>query len=140
MHLPPVHVSPEGHVTPHPPQSWGLVVVSTHTPLHSVSPAVEHVHLPLTQVALEPQATPHPPQLFGSVCSLTQAFPQFVVPPVQLRTHFPLEQTTSAPPSEEHALPQLPQFVGLELTSTHCSLQNIGVVPCVQAHPLETHV
>ena len=44
-HEPPLHGTPDGHWTPHPPQFAGSLCVPMHVPLHSVLP-VGHAQPP----------------------------------------------------------------------------------------------
>jgi hypothetical protein len=76
----------------HPPQLAGLIIVSTHPPLHSVRFAGhEDEHTPAAQSGVgATQIVPHVPQLLGSELMSTQAPLQSVSPTWQL--HAPLTQ------------------------------------------------
>jgi hypothetical protein len=67
MHVPVMHVWPEPHVLPHPPQLLTSVPITLmHDPLHSVRP-LGHMHVPLLQTWPELHVLLHPPQLLTSL-------------------------------------------------------------------------
>ena len=81
------------HDSPHFPQLEGSLLWSTHTPLQRVLPGGHAVQALPAQICPAAHATPQAPQFEGSTDVFTQAFPHLVLPPPQLRTHTPAEQT-----------------------------------------------
>jgi hypothetical protein len=63
--VPPPHVSPAAHVTPHAPQLLASLRVSTQTPSHTIPPA-EHAQAPLMHSSSAAHITPHAPQFITS--------------------------------------------------------------------------
>lgn len=126
------------HFVPHEPQSLVLLVVSTHVPEQSVSPAGQ----PLTQAPAEQvgvpesaaQTCPHEPQLFLSVCSLTHAPLHREYPLLHVKPQVPAEQVGEALATFGQACPQLPQFCVSVDTVTHVPPQDA----CPPGQP-ETH-
>jgi hypothetical protein len=75
---------------------------------------------PPLQVATECGGTGHTalqaPQWLMLFCVFTQSLPHCCVPPGQLETHVPLEQTVVVPP---HTMPQPPQLLPSDVVFTH---------------------
>jgi hypothetical protein len=112
-------------VTPHAPQSSGSICVYAHPPPHSVCPARHRArHAPREHTSVPLQTTLHPPQLFGSLLMSVHTPLHNDCPGKQLQ--FP--DTHVVPPV--HAWPQVPQFAGDRVTSTHAPPQ--FVYPAVQ--------
>jgi hypothetical protein len=139
MHSPPVHVSPTEQTVPQPPQSAGLVDVSTQTPPQAVGVPVPagHVHALFTHVEPPVQASPQPPQLALSFVSSTQDEPHVVRPAPHVDWHVPPEHSWFAP----HALPQAPQLFGSVFSLRQTTLAPVphAVRPLGQAHALFVH-
>ena len=70
--IPWLHVCPDGHGIPHPPQLLESLAVFTHTPEQSVCPA-GHAHVPPLQIFPPLQPLPHAPQLLESLEVSTHA-------------------------------------------------------------------
>jgi hypothetical protein len=80
-HVPPEHVP--AHSVPQAPQFCGSVLLSTHTPPHSVRFAGQ-THAPDTQVCAPEQTLPHVPQLALFTAVSTQVVPHSVSPPLHV--------------------------------------------------------
>jgi hypothetical protein len=131
-HMPPLHVAPFGHWTPHALQLSVLLVVSTQLLLQSVSPAPhDSEHTPFEHTSPAGQTFPHAPQLAGSLCVWMQTLLQ--------RVPFWHWQTPAwhVVPAAHRALqpPQFALFVARSRQSpAHC------VVPPVHWQLPPTHV
>lgn len=115
-----------GHTVPQPPQLRGLVVVSTHAPLHCVCPVGHPVWQTLFTHSLPgPHRLPQPPQLRGSLVGSTHVAPHIVVP--VLHAHALAEQVEPV----GHAVPHAPQSKGSFVRLTHELVQLVRPVPHV---------
>jgi hypothetical protein len=105
---------------PHAPQFPGLVLVSTHTPLHTVLEA-PHAHLPALHACPGGQLPPQTPQFCALVMRSTQFWPHLLVPAPQLSVHTELEHTWGM----GHALPHKPQLAPSLVRFTHAPLPHL---------------
>jgi hypothetical protein len=129
------HWLPGPQRMPQPPQSFGLLVVSTQVLPHIVVPVPQEQVLP-EHVAPLGQALPQPPQFCGSSVSLTQAPLQLVRPVPQLVVHMPAEHTCIA----VHLVPQPPQLFGSLWVAVQTPAQRVPLLsqaqtPAVQLVP-----
>jgi hypothetical protein len=77
-----------------------------------------------------PQAVPQVPQLLPSIWRFTQESPHFVVPPEQVRTQLPIEQTWPAP----HFVPQAPHAFASDCRFTQASPHRVWPAPQAATH------
>lgn len=136
-HVPSLQTSPFAQAFPHVPQLRTLVWRSSQTctvpppppppppnvSVQTVSP-VGHVHAPSLHVPPFGHALPHDPQLLMLVSKSTHALPPPPNPPPVLHDVRPVAQPAVQTPlthesSGEQRFPHAPQFVVLELVSTH---------------------
>src|SRR6185437_2586063 len=101
-----VHVSPAGQTSPHEPQLFGSLEVSTHVPLQIAPVHVEDVHVPAVQLCPARQTWPHAPQLLGSLEVSTHVPLQSA--PLHEAMHAPAMQLSPA----GHTSPHNPQLFG----------------------------
>jgi hypothetical protein len=106
-------VCPEAHDTPHAPQFWALLCVSTQLPLQSTVPE-GHEHRLLAHTRLPAQICEQNPQLFLSSVRSTQELLQRASPEAHWTSHVPLLQTRPM----LHAFPHEPQSFALLVRST----------------------
>ncbi len=132
-----LQVEPGPQVTPHAPQFFESVLVSTHAPPHSVGAVPGQVHAPLTQVAPVAHFVVQVPHAVTSLERSLHVAPQLTLPVGQ--THAPAVQVAV----EGHALPQVPQLAPSVFRSTHVVPHTSGLAvghalqtPLVQVAPL----
>jgi hypothetical protein len=115
-HAPFTQLPPVPHWVPHAPQSNAFEVVSTHAPPQSVSPlAQETAHADCEQTWPVVHAAAQAPQLRGSLVVSVQTPPQRSCPVGQPHT----PAVHDVPPRQR--MPQPPQLLTSELTSTHAN-------------------
>ena len=102
---------------PQPPQLASSLRVSTHTPPHEVSGAMQRVSMQraLEQVSPALQALPQAPQLLVSLVRSRQPIPQSVVGGVHGEKHVPKPHSSPEPQRRPHA----PQLFGSTRKSVH---------------------
>jgi hypothetical protein len=128
---PETHARPAPHFWSQPPQSSGLLDVSTHPAAQHAAPPVQAgppwhetgaSHVPSAQLSLAAQTWVQLPQWVGSTFVFTHVSPQHTSPPEQPLTWQPLGGW-HAPPTQAsrlgHARPQLPQSFGSVPSSMH---------------------
>jgi len=130
--VPLLQTCPAAQVTPQPPQFDVSVAVLTHAPAQAVVPlAHELTHVPEEQTWLAAHFVAHVPQFAGSVTRFAHCPLQVTVPDGQLQWSF----AQSWPPL--HVTPQAPQFVRLEVRSTHAPPHELRVAaPASEAEQL----
>lgn len=132
---------------PHDPQLFRSLLVSTHWPSQSASPALHLTpHWLFEHVALAPagaaQARPHCPQFARSVCVSTQLPAQGTSPAAHWNEQFPALQRGDAFAGAEQTLAHLPQLEVSESRSTHepehavFEPQSVLHLPDLQTWPL----
>jgi hypothetical protein len=135
-----VHVPPDGHAFPQPPQLAAFVWVSTQTiipigpkPAQEVSPVAQPIwHWPLTHWLPGPQRLPHDPQLFGAELVSTHSLLHVARPPPH--AHAPATQFAPAPHTRLH----MPQLEGSVASVVHSPLQLVWPAAHTVVHaPLE---
>jgi hypothetical protein len=159
-HIPPTHLSPEGHGCPQPPQFFGSVMVFEQPEAQQTSLPV-HAGSPLQFVALEHslsmhdwpigQTWPQLPQLSGSVDVSAHPILQHSCPGGHAGPSLHSTGVWQEPPSQvapaAQALPQDPQFLGSLFVSAHPLVQHcssgLHAGPPLQLvgtwHALDTH-
>jgi hypothetical protein len=80
----------------------------------------------------------HAPQWDGSFWVFTQLLPHFANPALHSKSQLPFLHVGEPWGSPAHATPQLPQFVGLVLVSTHCPPHAVVPVGHWAVHEPET--
>jgi hypothetical protein len=130
-----------GHATPHAPQCDALLRVSTHAPLHAVSPAAQGImQKPAAHTRPAAHARPQPPQCAASVlvfashpsaaARLQSAKPAAHAP----TTHAPAAQACVATLASAQRTPQPPQWLGSKLVSVQPPAHAVSPAPHVAAH------
>jgi hypothetical protein len=118
---------------PQVPQSFELVVVSTHDPLQRVGvlPGQPETHPEFEQAGVLLSAAhtlPHPAQLLRSVVVSTQAPLQRVSPLLQVKVQPPLTHDGVALATAGQAWPQLPQLLASLVVLVHVPLHSVGTL------------
>jgi hypothetical protein len=92
-HVPPTHICPSAHATPHAPQCSTSDPRSTHPPPQAVRlPVQDFAHVPRLQTWAAGQDFPQPPQFLGSFCGAAQC---------PSHSTSPAPQAPASPPSAE---------------------------------------
>jgi hypothetical protein len=122
VHVPAAHVSPVGHVVPHPPQFFGSDEPSTSHPsdaslLQSRKlPVHAYPHEPVEHVGTEfgcvAHTVPQPPQLLGSIAGFTHG-PEGAGQQMSGTGHaHPVQVPPLHTPPGPQFFPHAPQFLG----------------------------
>jgi hypothetical protein len=95
---------------------------------------IEGAQAPLTQVSLGLHFLLQPPHAFGLVSVSTHAPSHDVSVPVHAKLQLPALQVGVPPAGAVHAVPQVPQFAGSRLVSTHEPWQLVDCASQTSAH------